>query len=322
MSDPQVEANAMSIMNGLPQSLYVQPLGSVDRTVRCYHKKPLNGKSAIHEGRAIQAACAATRDVRGARTVRLVEVREDENSLSTELISSRGSLFNHLWSSTAAIKFRRGGWNRQRFEDAGRSLGAWLRAYHTGTSLVGICATEAEMAVARQSRTRIKVINSKAPGLLGESLANALHERIEVLECRSTSANSVLCAIHGDLNLSNVLVESGSGHLVIIDFGNGRAGLGIEDVATVYCTVLAMRTVRGRWSSALDAFLAGLLDAYGQNALASNPMWPLMRIMCYLRLVLSYLDFKKRGQFSWLSERAYRHITHGSLQLLTNESCE
>jgi Ser/Thr protein kinase RdoA (MazF antagonist) len=319
MSDPSVETNAVPITNGFENSSSVQALRPIDRAVPCYHKKPLNGKSAVHEGRAILAACEATRDVLGARTVRLVDVREDENSLSTELISSRGSLFNHLWSSAALITFRRGRWNRQQLEVAGQSLGAWLRAYHAGTSVVGSCVAEAEMAVARQARTRIKLVKSKAPGLLRESLVSALHDRIEMLEGRSTSANSALCAIHGDLNLSNVLVESGTGELVIIDFGNGRAGLGIEDVATVYCTVLAMRTVRGRSGRALDEFLAGLLDAYGRNALASNPMWPLMQIMCYLRLVLSYVDFKKKDKFSWLSERAYWQITRGSLQLLANE---
>jgi hypothetical protein len=80
-----------------------------------------------------------------------------------------------------------------------------------------------------------------------------------------------------------------------------------------------MRTAKGRSASALDEFLAGLLDAYGRNALASNRMWPLMQIMCYLRLVHSYLDFKKRDKFSWLSERAYWQITRGSLRLLANE---
>jgi hypothetical protein len=279
----------------------------------------LNGKLAADEGHAILAASEATQGIKGARTVRLVEVREAENCLLTEMVSSQTNLFNHLWASAALTRFLRHGWSHQRLAISGHSLGAWLHAYHTGTTLMDCDATEAHLAIARQSWARIKAINSMAPRLLRQSLADSLGQRLTTLERASTTPSNALCAIHGDLNLSNVLVEKGTNDLVIIDFGNGRKGLGIEDVATVYCTILAMRTVRGRSARGLDGFLAGLLDAYGPSASALNPMWHLMQIMCYLRLVLSYIDFKKRLRFSWLSERAYWQITRGSLQLLANE---
>jgi hypothetical protein len=292
-----------------------------NNAVPCYNKKPVNGRMAADEGRAILAAAEATRGVKGAKTVRLVEVREDENRLTTERVSSSGNLFNHLWASTTPIRFRREKWNRERLGIAGQSLGAWLRAYHAGTSVSDRDSTDAQLNVSQQCRGRIKHIATIAPSLLAPPLVNRLHDRIAALERSSTAASNKLSAIHGDLNLSNVLVERGTGELVIIDFGNWKTGLGIEDVATVYCTVHSMIVAKRRSAKALAEFLVAFVDAYGRNQLEPNPMWPLMQIMCYLRLVNSYFDFKEKGKFSWLTGRAYWQISRGSLALLAKD-CE
>jgi hypothetical protein len=276
---------------------------------------------AVDEGRAILAASDVTQGIRGARTVRLVEVRENENCLLTELVSSQGNLFNHLWASAAPFRLFSRRWGHDRLGIVGQSLGAWLRAYHGGTSVIGSDVTDAKSAIARQSRARIKSILTMAPGLLPESLAHALNERIATLQEAAVSTNTLLCDIHGDLNLSNVLVEKGTGDLVIIDFGNGRAGLGIEDVATVYCTALSIQSANRRSARALDRFLQELLNAYGNDASESNSLWRLMLVMCYLRLVLSYVVFHKNNRFTYLTGRAYRQIAHGSLHLLANDLC-
>jgi Ser/Thr protein kinase RdoA (MazF antagonist) len=157
-----------------------------------------------------------------------------------------------------------------------------------------------------------------APGTLEESTIEALHEQVASLEADSAQMTCIECAIHGDLNLSNILVERGTGDLRIIDFADGRIGLGIDDLATVYCTVSSMRAARGKPGLALGSFLDQLVDAYGQNQREAK--WRLMCIMCHLRLVLSYLSFLQKGFSSRSAERAYAQLSQASLRWLVNKA--
>lgn len=289
-----------------------------NETIQCVCKVPLKGKLASDEGDAILAAFNATKGIEGVRPVRLVEVLDDSNCLLTESVSSQGTLFNQFWSATGPLRFLHRHWPSDRLAKTGRSLGTWLRAFHHGTQIIDSDATQAERNVARHCRGRMKSINAMAPGTLDEATVEALHEQVATLEANCVGTTPALCAIHGDLNLSNILVERGSNSLVIIDFGDGRLGLGIDDVATLHCTVSSMRAARGRPGRVLDLFLDELLDAYGQDKL--DAIWRLMCIMCHLRLVLSYISFREQGRFARSSERAYAQISRASLHWLVNES--
>jgi hypothetical protein len=287
---------------------------------RCYFKIPRDRPSITAEADDIRLATEATATVKGARPLKILSVLPEHNLLLTDPVESRETVFNLL--SGSRNWWTRHRWGQAEMEAAGRALGSWLRAYHGGT--VQSCEPQPEM-VDRLSQIcvgRLGVIKRSTQGVVDarlEDRVRALAAEYKDL-CRSERVS--VSRIHGDLNLSNVLVERETGDLVVIDFGDARDGMSLEDFVTVLHTSVTLLGQGHERDADKIPFARGLAEGYGIE-INGDSLVGLLRTMCAVRLIQSYHEFRKRNRFSgFMTDWEYRRCAANSLHWLTHQPLE
>lgn len=112
--------------------------------------------------------------------------------------------------------------------------------------------------------------------------------------------------IHGDLNLSNLLVLK-DGRLSVIDFADSRAGIGLEDFAVVYQNVWLAGQCRKNCKRESAAFLEAFLNGYRPQLRVDDPVFTCFRIGAALVNVLSTISGGvRRGHASTFLKRNLR----------------
>lgn len=194
---------------------------------------------------------------------------EARNTLTTRTVPGSQSLYNALWNGTSLLCRLRGhsldcGWFLQRAE----ALGKWLLFYHESTSCEEIGA-ELSAAMERQYLEKVAFLRKAAivdNGFLDRCADHFLPELRSIIDPAYRTRNYLrFCRIHGDFNVSNMLVDA-KRNLHILDFADSRPGANIVDVARFYELLWAVSKTSRRRERVFREGIAAFLSGYGLPA--------------------------------------------------------
>ena len=227
-----------------------------DRGSDCFYKIcPANVSS---EANTLSFACEVAETFHCLDIPRTIGIDSEKNILFMDRLSVADNLFNYFWNDSFLILKR----PRVDASDCGRALGGWLRFFQRinlhGETLDRI---NLEVEFLRGIGGRLESIAEIKPKMIPLNQRKAI-----VMKCKSLMESDGAAVeqtrIHGDLNLSNILVLK-NGNFAVIDFGDSRPGLCLEDVGIAYHNLyLVSELKRARGANALmhsflGAYVAG-----------------------------------------------------------------
>ena len=219
-------------------------------------------KNVIAEAEALQRARDVTAEVNRVGVPQVLGIDGPSGVLITRHEPDTRSLFNYLWDESSRLRLRR--FRRGHPDQIGVLLGTWLR--HS-------CGPSESQSESGNDVLLNKLLKS-AFGRLGalgdarwdyylspETARNVMDSLSRLREKIGNSGSVRVVQIHGDLNLSNVLVQP-DGRLCVVDFGDARPGLIHEDFANVWQTVWGISQLSTLRQSLLRPCLNALLKSY------------------------------------------------------------
>lgn len=255
-----------------------------------YYKRPNDAAKAEHERQELIRVARETAMVAGISPVRLYDVDCGPDVLVTHFIRGT-SAFNYLWNTTSRVSWKRP--PSKFLAEIGNRLGRWLRGYHD-SSRDSTAGTEAFIVKMAQSGiARVRAVHTKFPNALNSRALSALETHFQRLVSDPTLADATAVArIHGDLNLSNVLVTQ-SGELIVLDFGDHRIGLALEDLVLCWHTIAMMGCTSHRRKLLLQATCKAMLDGYGLCAdIADSVLFRSLRYWQALVYILGSVNLR------------------------------
>ncbi len=130
------------------------------------------------------------------------------------------------------------------------------------------------------------------------------------------SGMAQLARIHGDLNLSNVLVAS-DGKLFLIDFGDTRFSLPLEDFVSVWHTIWSLSRLSRRRRLQLDPCLARLVEEYsskGASVLSALEFRFLRRVRALIQVLVGVRDASRYDRFGMQANKRLADVSRRWLE--------
>jgi hypothetical protein len=193
-------------------------------------------------------AAAVSAAVPGITVPPLYAADEDDQTLVIGYIDNPQSLLNYAWNEPGRARALRA--KRVPPETIGARLGAWLAAYAKSSERSGEDAiAPSREALIRATRSRLETLQRRDRRFLRPETFARVFSDIEALADRLRNDPMLSAATaHGDLNLSNVLIDP-DGALYVIDFADARPALAAEDVVNVWHTLemICLLSRRHEW---------------------------------------------------------------------------
>jgi hypothetical protein len=282
------------------------------------HFKRVNDVNGLRrEAGELRRAADATAGIERIGTATLLGFDPDRLLLLTEVVTHTSDLFDLAWNDSSRWRMRRR--PPLTLGDAGLAVGRWYKTYHDSSS--DTRATQSDVIrVADVCSNRMKAIHRKWPAWMNNQLVGHVDTWCRRLaDERSILEGARRCTIHGDPNLSNLLVTS-DGTLVVIDFGDARLGISLEDIAVVWQAIWSIGQCHRQSAASLQGFLSQMTCGYDM-ALDELLLFQLLRVEAALRLVQGTLTLTSCGLSRYASAgRAYRAMAAASLRWLETES--
>lgn len=257
-------------------------------------------------------AATATQAVAGIRVPALRDDDTGERVLVMEHVDRPASLLNCAWEAGRSNGVP-GACPPP--GEVGRRLGAWLAAYAAAPpSLAHPDAGTLAAKLAQAARSRLGHIRKRRPSWLDPATAARIEDAIaRFASSIPEDSRSRPAIVHGDFNLSNVLVAA-DGTLYVIDFADARAALAVEDLTNIWHTVEGVGRLSRRHEIFAKAWLDGLAEGAGidPREFLSRPDVGLLRINQALVQILAVIGT------TWL-DRHVRRRTHWRLARLNRD---
>jgi len=236
---------------------------------RFFYKQGSDAKAIQVEATELHRIAAMTLGATGVCVPKLRCHDATQNLLVMEHIGRAASLFNYLWNNTRWWDIRRvGGFHPGCI---GRSLGSWLREYHASSSMLCNDVAEYHAALLSSAERKLEAIVGAGSGILSDECVGRVKDVMRAYRsgCTGRRSSGTICTIHGDLELSNVLV-AGSKRIVVVDFSDSRHGFPEEDFLRLWNGIWALSQTSPLRSRLLRPCLESLEKAYGFDRLEAD----------------------------------------------------
>lgn len=242
------------------------------------------------------------------------------NQLVTRYIPNAQSLYNKLSNGTSLIGLLRG--KKQdpdllisRVEE----LGQWLKMYHDSTDYPDH-AQDAGYNLLNMFKEKINFVRQNK--ILDEDFLSRLDEHFSKELTAFQSANNTcikICRIHSDFNSYNIIINEDM-TIHIVDFGDTRIGISLEDVGRFYEHIWAMSQTSKRRKKIFTEALSVFLKAYGIEQETLD--MPFFRSIRALNAIIHLISEYYNRQFlhgSIITKLELRRITNKSLMWISRE---
>ncbi len=260
-----------------------------DRSTKCFYKQCRTIEAVLTEAQMLELGRSFAASDGTVVIPAVIGIDRSQNLILIQQLAAQDNLFNYLWNQWRRPSY----WFQKRLDPvkSGFALGEWLRQFHVSQS------DFAESHLDKFTNGilgRLRAVDAKSKGLIGTYGRNRVESIIQLVEKQSATNDRLAVArIHGDLNLSNLLVLT-DGRLSVIDFADSRAGIGLEDFAVVYHNVWLTGVCRRHCRAKVAAFLAAFTEGYQLRMSVDDPALKLFRIGAALVQMLSTLSVGDR----------------------------
>lgn len=252
--------------------------------------------------------------------VKLLNYDKANNRLTTRKVNG-AELFHTLWNSSYLLGRLKG--NRmptpnyvmERIEE----LGSWLRLYHESSRVEKNSADGSWLIAAFDQ----KVKDARDYHLLPEPTIKKIEARfgpeLQRLADPDYFSDSELfqCKLHGDFVIYNIMIDDNQ-DLHVMDFGDTRESINLEDVARFYSSLWAISETNSYRKRLLKEAIERFLHAYGYGSGILDTEY----FKCNLAYnFLTHLSGQHHMKhlLSWTSYREINQITRAGLRWINSE---
>lgn len=247
----------------------------------------------------------------------------ETNQLSTRLISSSQSFYNMIWNNSSIKGMIRGKkLNKEILFLRIEELGQWLKSYHNSTKSIENTNNPSEQLVTLFN-SKIETVRKQKnfeDGYLNKIKAYYLPAFEKLSDSHYLENHNIsICRIHGDFNVSNMLVDDDL-NIHILDFADTRIGFNIEDIGRFYELLWTMEKASIIHRKTLFMARNIFLKSYGfSEKMLTTPVFSAIFALNTMISCITEYTTKEFIRKQFITQLEYKLLTRLSINKIVKE---